>query len=138
MSNLIQIEKIISAFDKLHAKSFDEESKSSSNEQEKKAQEIKKALLSDYAFYFQQKKGIFITRTQMKMMEMNPFFEKMDFKSQFEQMPYHDFLYDELVQDKEYKSKLTLCIDIMNVFLAKIDLNDQRDLEQFKNCQNLP
>ena len=71
---------------------------------------------------------------EMKMMEMNPFFEKMDFKSQFEQMPYHDFLYDELVQDKEYKSKLTLCIDIMNVFLAKIDLNDQRDLEQFKNC----
>ena len=39
-------------------------------------------------------------------------------------MPYHDFLYDELVQDKDYRSKLTLCIDIFNVFLAKIDLND--------------
>ena len=52
-------------------------------------------------------------------------------------MPYHDFLYDELVQDKDYRSKLTLCIDIFNVFLAKIDLSDAQDLEYFKTCTNI-
>ena len=33
-------------------------------------------------------------------------------------------LRNQLVQDKEFKRKLTLCIDLENVFLARIDLND--------------
>lgn len=52
-------------------------------------------------------------------------------------MAYHDFLFNELVQDKQYRQKLTLCIDIVNVLLAKVDLNDEKDLKHFERCKNI-
>ena len=34
-------------------------------------------------------------------------------------------------------NKITLCIDIENVFLAKIDLNDENDIKRFESCKNV-
>jgi hypothetical protein len=41
------------------------------------------------------------------------------------------------MQEREYTSKFTLCIDLENVLLAKIDLYDEDDVQEFINCTDL-
>ena len=52
-------------------------------------------------------------------------------------MPNYELLFNDLSQDKYFKGRMTLCIDIVNVFLAKINLEDDKDLESFMNCKDI-
>ena len=49
-------------------------------------------------------------------------------------MTIHLLLYDGLSQVDSFQGRRTLCIDVLNVFLAKINMHDQKDFEAFMNC----
>ena len=71
-----------------------------------------------YAEYLSLKKGVNIER------EIN-------------KNPNCTILKKELKQDKKYKKKFTLCVDLENVFLARIDLNDENDVKRFRRCKEM-
>jgi len=70
------------------------------------------------------KNGFFITQAQMKYSQYLALKKKTNILDQITKADNFEKLRNQLVQDKEFKRKLTLCIDLENVFLARIDLND--------------
>jgi hypothetical protein len=60
--------------------------------------------------------------------------KKMNLVQEITKQKNFEVLQDQLKQEREYNSKFTLCIDLENVFLAKIDLYDENDVQEFINC----
>ena len=51
-------------------------------------------------------------------------------------IPNYSELKSELYQEDIYKKMKTLCFDIENVFIRKVDLKDAEELQKLKNTEN--
>ena len=63
--------------------------------------------------------------------------KKVDIVSEITQQEQYESLKNQLKRDWRMKNKLTLCIDIENVLLAKLDLNDENDVQKLYSYKDL-
>jgi hypothetical protein len=88
----------------------------------------------DYSFYFQMKNGFFITKAQMQQGEVHKLKKRVNLDEFLLKNTKHrniEELKKQLAKEKCYRGLLTVCIDVENVLLAKIDMDDENDLDRF-------
>ena len=99
---------------------------------------LKEAQKTDYSFNFQKKNGIYIAQTQMHYSAFVKFRKNNDIVAEItKKQTNFEIIRSQLKQESSFKSKFTLVIDIENVFLSRVDLDDEDDVYKLKNCKDL-
>jgi hypothetical protein len=62
--------------------------------------------------------------------------KQIDFMQIMKNIPNFSELKSELYKEDIYKTMKTLCFDIENVFIRKVDLKDFEELQTLKNTEN--
>jgi len=71
-----------------------------------------------------------ITQAQMSYFQLHKFKKKFDLEEEFKKFPDYDTLLEQLSQDKEFKKKITLIIDIESVFITPISFSEYIEMKE--------
>ena len=91
---------------------------------EKEKEKLFSVFEVDYDFYFKNNQGLFVLQTNMKYKLYKEIKKTYDYFYHMTNIPQFNEMKKELFREDLYRTKNTLCFDIQNVFIRKINILD--------------
>ena len=87
----------------------------------------------DYDFYFKNNQGLFVMQTYLQQKLLKQIKRKVKLPKLLQEIPQFLEMKKELYKEDIYAKFNTLCFDIENVFIRKVNLDDNDEFTNFVN-----
>lgn len=92
------------------------------------------AFEADYDFYFQNNQGMFVVQSQLMYVDLNKMKRNHNIIEEMQAVPQYNDMRFELSQEDSNIGQKTLCIDVENILIRKVNIFDNEDQNMLRNA----
>lgn len=92
------------------------------------------AFEADYDFYFQNNQGMFVVQSQLMYVDLIKMKRNHNIIEEMQAVPQYNDMRFELSQEDSNIGQKTLCIDVENILIRKVNIFDNEDQNMLRNA----